>query len=452
MSIYFPESEEIYFIKTRDYFSEVVSSYSNGNYRSAIVMLYSVAVCDILFKLQELKDMYNDSVATEILKDVDVIRNQKNNLSKSKWEKELIDKVYKEAQLLSSEDYTNLNHLYDHRNFSAHPALNENYELINPSKETTVAHIKNILVGILVKPPVFIKNVFDMLTEDLREKKDIYINEYDKLKIYLKNKYFSKMPDPMRCRVFASLWKICFCLPDDELCKQNVKINRKALQVLTEEMLDKADEILQNEKSKFRVATDDTCIFSLIIYLSHFPQLYRRLNEDVQLHIKLIIEKKDDAKVIAWFIDNDYSAHLLKIKVHYSLSLSDEVIKYLHDVYSEQGKIQELYDYFIFYYGDSNLFDSADERYSQVISPYLQNFSALQLKNLIDASDTNNQIYRRRMAYSTNTEIAKEILKKCGKDFNFSEYKNFEFDKSIISAENKADEENHNNRQKEEPF
>ena len=41
MSIYFPESEEIYFKKTREYFKEVVSSYSNENYRSAIVMLYS---------------------------------------------------------------------------------------------------------------------------------------------------------------------------------------------------------------------------------------------------------------------------------------------------------------------------------------------------------------------------------------------------------------------------
>lgn len=452
MSIYFPESEEIYFLKTRDYFSEVMSSYSNGNYRSAIVMLYSIAVCDILFKLQELKDMYNDSVATNILKDVDSIRNQKNNLSKSKWEKELIDKVYERTELLSLEDYTNLNHLYDHRNFSAHPALNENYELIKLSKETTVAHIKNILTGILIKPPVFIKNVFDMLTDDLNEKKDIYVNEYNKLKIYLRNKYFSKMFDPMKCRIFSSLWKICFCLPADESCKKNLKINMKALQVLTDEMLDKAEEMIQNENSKFIVATDDNCIFSLIIYLSHFPQLYCKLNEDVQLYIKSVIEKKDDAKVIAWFIINDYSAHLLKIRVHYKLSLSDEVIKYLHKIYSEQGKIQELYDYFIFYYGDSNSFDSADERYSQVVSPYLKEFSAQQIKSLIDTVNSNAQVYWRRMAYSTNTEIAEEALKKCGNGFDFSEYENFEFDTSIMKTENKTDDENSSDKQEDGSF
>ena len=46
--IYIPEVDDIYFQKTREYFDEVLSSYANGNYRSAVVMLYSVAICDLL--------------------------------------------------------------------------------------------------------------------------------------------------------------------------------------------------------------------------------------------------------------------------------------------------------------------------------------------------------------------------------------------------------------------
>ena len=34
-------------------------------------------------------------------------------------------------------------------------------------------------------------------------------------------------------------------------------------------------------------------------------------------------------------------------------------------------------------------------------------------------------------------QLQRKTLKKCGKDFNFSEYENFKFDKSIISTENK---------------
>lgn len=150
MAFYLPEAEEIYFSKTKEYFQEVWSSYSIGNYRSATVMLYSVAICDLLFKLQELKDMFNDSVAEEILETVDKFRNTDGHQSKSSWEKKFIDDVRKKTKILDDEAYINLNHLYDHRNFSAHPALNENYELIMPSQETTIANIKNILKDILI--------------------------------------------------------------------------------------------------------------------------------------------------------------------------------------------------------------------------------------------------------------------------------------------------------------
>ena len=125
--VYIPEAEDIYFAKTKEYFNEVLSNYANGNYRSAVVMLYSVAICDLLFKLQELLDMYNDSVAAEILSEVEKCRNPGDNKSKSRWEKEFIDNIYRKTELLDLESYTNLNHLYDHRNFSAQHALNSRY-------------------------------------------------------------------------------------------------------------------------------------------------------------------------------------------------------------------------------------------------------------------------------------------------------------------------------------
>lgn len=161
-------------------------------------MLYSVAICDLLFKLQELADMYNDTVAVEILQEVEKCRNPGDNKSKSRWEKEFVDSIYTKTELLDLESYTNLNHLYDHRNFSAHPALNDRYELVSPSKETTIALIKSILENILIKPPIFVKRVTDMLLEDLSEKKSIYQDEPEKLREYLRRKYFDRMSDSMK--------------------------------------------------------------------------------------------------------------------------------------------------------------------------------------------------------------------------------------------------------------
>lgn len=64
-------------------------------------MLYSVAVCDLLFKLKELVDMYNDKTAIKILDEVEKCRTDHSN--KSKWEKELVDKIHKETQILDLE-------------------------------------------------------------------------------------------------------------------------------------------------------------------------------------------------------------------------------------------------------------------------------------------------------------------------------------------------------------
>ena len=56
--------------KTKELFKEVYSSYQHGNYRSAVVMLWSVVIADIIFKLKFLEDTYGNKKAGGILKDI----------------------------------------------------------------------------------------------------------------------------------------------------------------------------------------------------------------------------------------------------------------------------------------------------------------------------------------------------------------------------------------------
>lgn len=55
--------EKIYHHKTKAYFKEVMSSYNNKNFRSSVVMLYSVVVCDLIYKLYDLRDIHSDEKA-----------------------------------------------------------------------------------------------------------------------------------------------------------------------------------------------------------------------------------------------------------------------------------------------------------------------------------------------------------------------------------------------------
>ena len=56
-------------------------------------MLYSIVLTDIIFKLEDLRDMYNDETAKDILDCVE--KNLKNPSDKSKWEKDLFKDIKK---------------------------------------------------------------------------------------------------------------------------------------------------------------------------------------------------------------------------------------------------------------------------------------------------------------------------------------------------------------------
>jgi hypothetical protein len=148
-------SNNIFNSKTGEYFEEVTSSYRAGNYRSSVVMLWSVAVCDLLFKLQYLVDMYGDTIAKTILKELSTI--QENNQKSSEWELKLIDLVHQRTDFLEAFEYENLIHLQKQRHLSAHPIINGNKELHRPNKDTVRALIRNTLDGVLVKPPIYTK-------------------------------------------------------------------------------------------------------------------------------------------------------------------------------------------------------------------------------------------------------------------------------------------------------
>ncbi len=439
MAIHFPETEDIYFEKTKTYFQEVVSSYANGNYRSAIVMLYSVAICDMLFKLQELKDMFNDTVADEILKEVDKARDEHDNKSKSRWEKEFVNNVYTKTKLLDLEAYTNLNHLYDYRNFSAHPALNENYELIAPTKETTVACIKNTLKDILVKPPIFIKNIINTLTEDLKEKKELYKNENDKLDVYLNNKYFSKMPDSMKIATIKAFWKFCFCLPENEDCMNNLSINRKALSILIGSFEKQTASYIKENNQFFSVATNDTCLLNLIVLLSQHPFIFDELNSDAQLQIDATLDQKPSAKAVAWFKYKDAASHFAVLKDTPNFNIGPNTTNCIITHYSEIGETTALIDFFIWYYGNSYNYDAADIRFERTIEPFLEKMSFSQFEQIIEVTNNNRQIWDRSLARDANNKIMRYAKKLLGDNFDYSKYEHFVFDPEAAPEEPEAE-------------
>lgn len=429
MSVFIPEEENIYFPKTREYFKEVISSYSNGNYRSAIVMLYSVVICDMLLKLQELKDMYNDTIASNLLDFYEKNAKKLKSGSKSAWEKDFVEKIHNETELLDFEAYTHLNHLYDDRNFCAHPALDREFELISPNKETTLSHIKNALNDILTKSPLFLKNVVETLTEDLDNKREIFKGNNDDLKVYLENRYFSKMLDPMRTKVFKAFWKFVFLLPDDENCERNRNINRHVLEYLVKGSNEDFFKPLKNKDIVLDIDSNIKCTIQLAIFLANCPQMVEYLNDTVKLQLKTAYEQKPWLKCVCWYKFKSFKEHLDFLYENVvDIPTTDGLVRFMVYNYKEAGMFSELLDYFIYCFGNSTSFDNANWNYQNTIKPFLNDFYKEQYIAIFDKINDNFQLYNRNLARNDNTEIYINGVKLYGKTFDMEKYDHLYYD------------------------
>ncbi|MEG4407322.1 hypothetical protein [Microcoleus sp. MON2_D5] len=299
-------SEKIHYGKTKDYFQEVLSSYHNGNYRSAVVMLWSVAVCDIVYKLGELVDLYEDTVAKSILDELTTL--QKGDSKSSLWEVKLIDDTRAKTNLLDNSEYENLRYLQKQRHLSAHPILDSDKQLHTPNKETVRALIRNTLEDLLIKPPFHTKKIIDELVKNIAEAAPA-LNTRQKVKKYLESRYLSKLKPEAELSIYRSLWKFVFKL-DNEDCTKNRDIHLQTLEVIGNRNAETILNLIRGDKDYYsNVSLMPLILDYLVFYLSKNPKIYALLNEDAKLKIQHNVENTKTSKICGWFVKENLERH-----------------------------------------------------------------------------------------------------------------------------------------------
>ena len=418
--------------RIREYFKEVVSSYNIGNYRSVLVMLYAVTVCDILYKLKDLSELYGDATADGILKEYEKKNDKKeNSYSKSSWEFSLINAAYN-AGLIDSVLYSEINTLYTYRNMSAHPILDQNYELYSPSKEIAVAFVLSIYNGLLSQPPLYISNVIDSMTEDLKKRKTFFLNDHELFVSSITDKYLSHMNEKYTIQVFKAFWKFCFVLENDD-CNENRVINIAVLRLILQRSLDTIEKAMSADPVRFRCSVNYSCASHLVVFLSDYPSLYKHLRREDKRLILSFLNREKEYKAISWFLNDDLAAFLEELKRNEVCPSFDFLIKRMNDFFSHNGRKRDLLDFYIDCYSRSTSFEQAKGRWNKLISPHSDSFSVEQLKTLIKVSNENSQIFNSYHSYHANTVIVRELLKNGPLDFDLGEYPLFDFDKSILN-------------------
>jgi len=419
-------SEQIYSGKTREYFNDVISSYYSGSYRSAVVMLYSIVIADLLFKIEELKDLYEDQAAIEIISDLTSM--QSKNPNSPEWESKLIELVKEKTNLLEPADFLHITTLQKHRHLCAHPIITQNFELYTPNQDTTRAHIRNVLEGILIKPAFLSRKVFDSILHDLSTVKHIIYDEVQ-LKKHLDAKFFNRLNQKTLKQIFRSLWKIVFKLSDAK-CQENREINLKALIIMLRGNFNLHVEAIANEIDYYS-DIDIDYITELMQLLNLFPNVYGKLNASSQILIKNTVVNEADLDTYAVFLSSNVDEHIKKVlaidwESGYKRSyITTESINAVFEYALRNGHRDLAFEFIIKMFGKSGQYAEADSRFDNLIRPQLDNFNKKELKKLVNAISSNSQIYDRRQARSTNALVRNRIEAVYEGSFDFSKYSAF---------------------------
>lgn len=424
--------------KTRKLFKEVLSSYVIENYRAAIVMLYSVTICDLIYKLIDLRDIYGDETAADILSGASSFSDE---TTRKNWERTLIEKIHKRTDLLSQESCDAIERLHQVRNYAAHPTFSTSFELSVPSKEAVIAHMKEMLHHILTRPCYFGKSEIDPMLEDLDRFRDSFDQGYEQWKRFLDRRYYSHVLPERIAPWFSSLWSLCFNKPDNEMCSRNRKQLVFALRALLDSRKQECISVLTNDTDRYVIDPSDATVFSAIDVLTFHSDLYQFVNEEAKSVIRTSSRKDINMSALAFFLSPSLSEHMAMLDRHMEMHRSGQspivatVAERLFSVASDNGEKDSILDHYISWYAGSRQFDAADERFDIFIAPFLSQMEKRHFETLLSETNKNYQIHGRRNSYRANTEIMKYAKDRIECSDIGERYPNFEYNESVLGEQ-----------------
>lgn len=420
-------ASQIFDSRSKEYFAEVLSCYMSGNYRSAVVMLWSVVVCDLLFKLKNLVELYGDNKAKTILEEIGKLR-RKNERS-SEWEWKLVDQVAEQTQLLNTVELENLRHLQKQRHLAAHPVVNANLQLHRSDRDTVRALIRNVLDGLLTKAPILSKQIAGDLVKDLAQVSSILIDD-KKLNTYLESKYFSHFNPAVEEEVFKALWKFVFLL-NDEPCEKNRNINYRALTLLYDRNPSQFQTQIANDKSYFsNIAKEGEPLVHLIYFLARSPQIYGLLEEHAKTVIHHVAEQETSLRYLAWFVSPSLQEHIVKLSTWIDetsfsqIEIEREIWDALRKISDSSEWDKAMVELACEYYVKSRSFDAADRRFNEAIQPMLSIFDLDDCVQLIGGIEKNDQTWARRRA-CIDHQLLLDRARELDPSFDPESYQNF---------------------------
>lgn len=401
-------------LTSREYFQDVLQSFYSKNYRSSILLLYSLTINDMYKKLIYM----NDNGLFDLKSEIEKINrlSEENEVKYSEIERKVYT-IYKEKKILNKTTIDMLDYLIKVRDKCAHPIFSGEDEYYSPTMDETrwlisKCYLEIISIDAYIKEPyAVLKNSLENNSWDLYVKElfGIHLNdeEVNKFKKFYENKYFSKMTDMNYIKLFKSLIDMIFRKNNEDSIKHQY-IRFKLLEALLKHISQKGKiDILKNtynwsilEKEKIY----DT--------IPHDPETCQNLSYFYKLLLEnpiFIKEVKDENEFLFDYMKNELDKNVWYLVKYYlvfyenletALYGKNESYSYYKIVLSNCGDVMsnlliiELLTKMFKKIPDFNGYDMADEMCATLID-IIENrkLTTSDIKEILRIMNDNRQIY-----------------------------------------------------------
>jgi hypothetical protein len=360
-----------------------------------------------------LASAYGDATAQAILTEIGDIR--KNNPKSPEWEAELVNKVASRTDLLDHAELSFLQSLQAHRHLSAHPVMTGVDALFSPNKETARAHIRNVLEGVLTKPPIMSRKVFDTFIEDVEQVGRLSPGP-DGLKKFLEAKYFRHFSTATFAHILKSTWRIAFKSTDPRADTNRV-INAQALGVVFSNRKAELTELIKTERDWFSdVSFLDTHIAAMTQFFRENPQVFPLLNDALRTPIQNYAALSLDHFATCWFVSPTPDAHVDEVlrRIDAGEGVRADSFKGLCTSLSTSDALVKALHIGIRLYCKSGSFATADSRFDEMVRPFIPLYHQEHFLALLAGCETcyNGQATGRWRASVDHNEIKNLIAAK----------------------------------------
>lgn len=475
------ELEKVKNEKTREYLQEVISSYNIGNYRSAIVGLYTCVIFDVLHKVVYLQKMYNSVEADEILSNIDKMR--KSKPFSPDWEYELIKRVTEDFKdnkheegkkylsLFDSYAYGKFKRLRNDRNNCAHPAHDNERLLRSYNRDEVRVHIRNMFEYVFLKDAISTDDICKIIDKDILKYGDSFnglINNFPTKVIddYFLSKYITKIFIPEKKKLFKHLWNDLTSLGASKyneirfnilICL--IKNNQDLCSKFFEEDIDFMNQTYLAEKMDDEYFDDSPLYlynsFARIICLfAEYPIFFKKLPDHAKLDIKNKCKEKFNYYLLAYYLDDNFSEHFkltedLRQSIISNLSqanngyISDldypeysmKTLLKMYYISKELSAIHIFNEFVLNTIINGRSFSICSSILETLLLTIIKDFSQNDCIQLLNEMDTNTQYYKlgnysngKYPPLSTYLKKFKtDFDSKLGSTFNYSQFQNIHF-------------------------